>query len=95
MTTTRTYDELRADLNYLNQFMRINHTILEKKGIYTDLLALSSKAEAKLDAYKLFPIDPYRNRLDGAHRYMTRAWLKIQGPMMTDAEIGEIASQTP
>lgn len=85
--TERTYDQLRDDLDHLEKFIKMNRAPLADRGILTPILAMTSRAEAKLDAHVLLPL-PGRGRLDNAHRIMTRAWLRINAKAITGQEIG-------
>ena len=79
MTTTRTYEELRQDLAELKDHTQANLPLLSKTGQLDSILALTSRAEAKLDAHALWPKNP-GDRLGDAYKLITRAWLRINSP---------------
>lgn len=83
--TQRTHEQLTEDLRQLNDFLRENRHELTERGILTPLLAMASRAEAKLDADKLLPV-PGADRRGDAYRLIARAWMRINSKAITGKE---------
>lgn len=91
MTTSRTHEQLTEDLRALKQFITDNLAELQRRGILDSLISITSRAEAKLDAHVLFPLNP-GDRLGDVYRLITRAWIRINAQATAGEEVASTDS---